>query len=228
MFLFAHSLLAQFDVEITLIGTNDISPYNRGSKGFDLRYEGVKGDPLLFKDWQTTSIQLTNRDTFSASAKINVDLIAQVLIIQLRNGTSGQIPLSKIKAFKIENPDGTTRLWKIYSEKEIEGSTGEGLKPYEVLVEGDFTLLKRMDKKFKKASFKEAYSIGNRYDEYVPTTDYWFREGKKPYQEIKLKRKAIEEALSAHTETVEKAMKAQKLDLTSEKEVVQLLKTLEK
>lgn len=217
-------VFAQLDVDIQ--GLNDVSPYNRAIKGFDLRYEGVKGTPLLFEDWQPAKLQLANRDTFSASVKINVDLEQNVLLLQWKNGKVGQISLFKLKAFQIEDKDGT-HTWQLITEKEVEGTSNSQLKVYEILYAGKFTLLKSIKKSFKKANFKEAYSIGNRFDEYAQEIDYWLREGKKPYQEIKLKRKAIEEALPHQTIQIERVLKTQKLNLGDEKEVVLLLKALE-
>lgn len=223
-FVLTSVVFAQLDVDIQ--GLNDVSPYNRGTKGFDLRYEGVKGTPLLFEDWQVAKIQLANRDTFSASAKINIDLEQNVLLLQWKDGKVGQISLSKIKAFQTEDKDGT-HSWQLMTEKEVEGTTNSQLKVYETLSAGKFTLLKSVKKSFKKANFKEAYSIGNRFDEYIMQVDYWLREEQKPYQEIKLKRKALEEALPRQTSRIESVLKKQKLNLGDEKEMVVLLKALE-
>ncbi|MFN7119682.1 MAG: hypothetical protein ACK4TA_23000 [Saprospiraceae bacterium] len=231
-FTFAFLLLAYStifaQVLLDIQGLNDVSPYNRGAKGFDLRYEGVRGTPLLFDDWQTAKIQLADRDTFGATAKINVDLEQNLLILQLPGEKVGQVSPYKLKAFKIEDAASRqTQLWTVLREKEVEGTTNSQEKFYELLHQGKFTLLKSVKKTFKRANYKEAYSIGARYDEYIKGVDYWLREGDKPFQEIKLKRKSLDEVLSRYASRMERIIKNQKLNVSEEKDVIKLLTALE-
>lgn len=224
---FYSHLSAQLDVEINLIGAGDLTPYKHGGKGFDLRYEGVRGTPLLFEDWQTAQIQLVNQDTFSNPVKINVDLEQNIMIIQMRNGTLGQVNISKMKAFKIIQADNQSDTWQILPEKEVENNNNGQLKCYQILYHGTFTFLKEVNKKFVKASYQQAYSIGNRYDEYVPDVVYWLRENKAAFQKVKLKQKAIEAALPSQASRLGRVAKTQNLNIGNEKEVAQLLAVLE-
>jgi len=228
IFLFSCGYLsAQLDLEINLIGDGDMAPY-KNSRGFDLRYEGVRGTPLLFDDWQTAQIQLINQDSFSNLTKMNVDLNLQVMVIQMRDGSTGQVNISRIKSFKTISPDNQINTWQILPEKEIEGTDNPQLKCYHILHAGKITFVKAVNKKLLKASYKEAYSIGNRYDEYIKDVEYWISADEKPYQKIKLKQKSLEEALPRQAARIARTLKTQKLSAGDEKDIIQLLQILEK
>lgn len=208
-------------------GVGNLSPYIVSQMGFDNRYQGIKGTPFLFDKWQEGKVMLVKQDTFSVSLQLNIDLVNSAVTILLPNGAIGQIQATHLKKIQVKDANNQLNEWIVAFELEIEGTDNARQQIYQVLKEGHFTLLKSTQKRLQKADYKGAYNVGNKFDEFVTETTYWLREGDEPYQKIKLKRKALEEALPKHTASMEKIIKTQRLDLTYDMDVIQLLKALE-
>lgn len=216
------------DPEQNLRALGNLSPYSAGALGFDNRYEGVKGSPYLFSAWQNGRIQFAKQDTASLPIKLNVDLVTQVIIVQLKDGSNGQVSALYTKSFTTYNSDTETyHKWLVKSEKEVEGVKSVRLKFYEVLHEGNFNFLRSISKKFVKANYEGAYAAGEPFDEFKTEEDLWLQVPGQVYEKVKLRKKDIEKALSAYAEQVEKLVKANKLNLNKESDIATLLKLLE-
>ncbi len=230
MILFFSAATAQqtFDPEQNLRDLGNLSPYGAGAIGFDNRYEGIQGTPFLFEDWRLGSIKFIKQDTFSAPVKLNVDLITQVVTVQLRNGTAGEMSASYIQGLKVLDPDTkSSRQYLVAREGDIEGVRSVRLKFYEILHKGEFTFLKLVEKKFKKADFQGAYSADRRYDEFLTQESYWLQIPGKPFEKVALKRKNIEKALAGYEDRVSTITKKNKLNLNQEEDIAQLISLLE-
>lgn len=208
-------------------GVGNLSPYIVSQMGFDNRYQGIKGTPMLFDNWQEGKVMLKEQDTFSMSLKLNIDLVIPAVMVRMPNGTVGQMGTTHLKKIQIIDAHNQQNVWIVAAEKEIEGTDNVRQRIYEVLKEGQFTLLKATQKRLQEADYQGAYNVGNKFDEFVAETIYWLRAGDQPFQKTKLKRKAIEEAFPQHTAHIEKVMKKQKLDLTSDRDVITLLTAME-
>lgn len=233
--LFAVILFAQtpapsqgFDPEQNLRALANLTPLSAGAVGFDNRYGGVHGSPLLFTEFQMGMIQFTKQDTFSTAFNLNLDLIKNSLLVRLRNGTWGEISATNIKALQFQNAPNQPAHWIVASEKEVEGVNSVRMKFYGTLHEGQYRLLKSVEKTFKKADYQGAYNNGSTYDEFLTAESYWLSTPGKPFEKVKIKRKDMEKALSDRANQVEKILKDNKLNLNNEQDVVQLLILLEK
>jgi len=216
-----------FDPEQNLRILGNLDPLSAGAIGFDNRYEGIKGSPFLFTDFQMGTIQFAKQDTFSTVFKLNLDLVKNTLLVQLRNGSLGEISANNLKALKFANIPGQTSQWIIASEKAVEGINSVRLKFYGAVYDGKSRLLKSVEKKFKKADYQGAYSSDRTYDEFLTNETYWLSVNGKPFEKVKMKRKDIEKTLADQANQVEKLVKEQKLNLNSESDIVQLLKLLD-
>ena len=227
---FTPSLFAQqgIDPEQNLRALGNLTPLSVGAIGFDNRYAGVQGTPLLFPEWQWGTIQFTKQDTFSVPYKLNVDLIKNTLIIQLRDGSLGEISANNVQAIQVKNEAGAAMRWRVASEKEVEGIRSVRLKFYQAFYDGKSSLLKSNDKRFKKADYKGAYNAGNTHDEFLTEEAFWLRVEEKPFEKIKIRRKEMENALSAQAAEVTRLTKTNKLNLNDVNDVAQLLMLLEK
>lgn len=215
---------AQADKEQTLRLIGNMTPYSPGVIGFDNRYQGIQGDPFLFSQWQLGRIRFVKQDTFSIPLNINIDLVKQVLVVQMRDGSSSQVTATNVKAIQTTDADQRLRRWTVLSEKEVENVNSVRLKFYEILHEGTFQLLKLTEKTFKKANYQGAYNVGNAFDEFVTEISYWLRGDGKKFTKVKMKRKEIESILPTSAPPL---IKNQKLDLTNENDVIKLLGQLE-
>ncbi len=217
-----------FDPEQNLRALGNLTPLSSGALGFDNRYQGVKGSPFLFSDFEYGSIQFTKQDTFSTPFKINVDLIKNTLLVQLSNGSLGEVTANNVKALQFKTLPDQPSKWIVLSEKEVEGINSVRLKFYGNLHNGQYRLFKSITKTFKKANYQGAYNSGNTYDEFLTEENYWLSAPGKPFEKIKLKKKEIEKVLSDKAAKVQQIVQQNKLDLNDHYDIVQLLILLEK
>lgn len=216
-----------FDPEQNLRTLGNLTPLSAGAIGFDNRYEGVKGTPFLFPEFQSGAIQFAKQDTLSTVFKLNVDLVKNTLLVRLRDGSMGEISANNVKALNFKEAMDQPMQWVVASEKEVEGINSVRLKFYGALHNGKNRLYKVIEKRFKKADYQGAYSSGNTYDEFITDEHYWFSVQGKPFEKVKLKRKDLEKSLSDQADQVAQLAKEHSLNLNSEKDIVQLLVLLE-
>lgn len=216
------------DPEQNLRALGNLTPLSSGALGFDNRYQGVKGSPFLFSDFESGTIQFTKQDTFSTPFKLNVDLIKNTLLVQLNNGSLGEISANNVKALQFKTLPNQPAKWIVLSEKEVEGINSVRLKFYGNLYNGQYRLFKSITKTFKKANYQGAYNAGNTYDEFLTEENYWLSAPGKPFEKVKLKKKDIEKALSDKAAKVQQIVQQNKLDLNDHYDIVQLLILLEK
>lgn len=228
--LFFSVVMAQqvFDPEQNLRDLGNLSPYSAGAVAFDNRYEGIQGTPFLFEDWRMGSIKFVKQDTFGTPVKLNVDLITQVVAVLLRDGSVGEMSATYIRELKVSNPAAkSSKHFLVAREGDIEGIRSVRLKFYEILHKGEFTFLKLVEKKFKKADFQGAYSADRRYDEFLTQESYWLQIPGKSFEKVNLKRKDIEKALTGYEDRISGIAKKNKLSLNQEEDIARLLGLLE-
>lgn len=212
------------DEDLRQLGT--IGPMSAGARTIDLRYEGVKGNPFLFEDWQNAALQLRGQEGFGNEVSINIDGEKNQLYFQLPGGYSGVIPSDKIQALKILNDDGE-QVFEVWPSKEVENAKDTTLKYYQSLYDGKFKLLKLTFKFFVKADYKGPYSTDTRYDEYKADNSYWLKEENGAFHKVKMKRKSLEQALPSYADKVQPLMKQNKISFQTEEDLVAFLKLLE-
>jgi hypothetical protein len=204
-----------------------LNPNTPGVRSIDLRYEGIKGTQFLSEEWQQGAFRLKGQEEFSQDISVQLNLIEHALYFQLNNGFTGVLPTAKVEALRITTGPEQYRLFRVFPEAEVEGGNENKLKFYEVLFEGPFLLLQYHYKMFREADFKGAYSADRRYDEYVDLNTLWLKEEGKRFEKIKIKRKDIENALPSCADKIQKVMKAEKISLQKEEDLVDLLTALQ-
>lgn len=201
----------------------NLAPGSGPIRTIDNRYEGVRGNPFLSEDWQKGTIKLASKDDFGQEVLLMLNLFEQVLYFRLTNGFASSLPSSTLHAFRIYTSPEQFDLFRVYPEAVIEGTNNPKLKFYEVLFEGPFVLLKQHAKTFRAADYKAAYSTNQRYDEFADQSSLWLQEKGKDFVKIKLKRKAIEQALPEYADLIREVMKSEKISLNQEEDLVRLL-----
>jgi len=229
----SFALYGQEDQEVSddyvfndILNMSKISVGNIGPRTFDLRYEGVKGTPMIFRDWQPGVIHLKKKDSEPLEVKVNYNALEQQLLFKLPTGQMGVLPLGEVEKVTAQRED-TTYLFKVYPQSEVEGRRKDDLKFYEVLYEGDCTFLKVVNKKFKRADYKHPYGPDRRADTFLDLIDYYLKVEDGEYEKIKLKEKHILEALSDHAPQAEAITKENGWELEKETEVAALLQKIE-
>jgi hypothetical protein len=168
----------------------NISPVDAGAVGFDDRYEGVKGTPLLFDDWKTGNLFLKD-NSWVRNLKLNLNVHDNILyLLTAENEEIFAIPNQEISEVHIIS-DAGTRIYRNYLPEQFD----KKIKPdllFEILAQGEYTFLKLSKKLFKEADYKAAYSADRRYDEYVSSTIYYLSHKEEPFVKIKPTRKNLQ------------------------------------
>jgi len=167
----------------------NISPLSPGAMGFDDRYEGVKGTPLLYDDWVEGNLFLKD-NTWIRNLKMNLDIHDNFLYILSRE--NGQIftlsneEINEIHLF----PEGETILFRKFLPEQFDKKIDPDLL-FEVLAQGEYIFMKLSKKLFREANYQQAYSPDRRYDEFILSTSYYLTNSEGMLEKIKLTEKAL-------------------------------------
>jgi hypothetical protein len=204
-----------------------LGPLSPGARGFDNRYEGVRGSPLLFEDWREARIVVQGGTAEGEQAEININQYDNLLVVRFPGGQAGTVPVAKIRMLHVKTPAGT-RTFESLPATMVENDSEEEKRFYEVLRQGKFTLLKAHEKIFQKADYKGAYSTDRRYDEFLDRQVYYLRGPDGPFEKLnKLKSKAIEKTLPGYEKEIGEIVNKEKLDLREERDVIRLIELLD-
>lgn len=162
--------------------------------GFDNRYEGVRGSPMIYDAWQTGMIQVSDVSTVPSGVKMNIDGANNQVHVQMKTGVIA-LQNDKFQYVLIETPQGTVK-YQVFKKIELLGEgKAEGEMLVEVLFDSEkYGLLKDPKVIFKKANYQGAYSADVRYDEYVHSPVYFLRTGNM-HKKIKLRKKTIQKII---------------------------------
>ena len=181
---------------------------------YDNRYEGVKGTPYFFDEW--------NKATISASNKVfqNVEVRYNVYEnnLQYRNSQGEAIIFEpfRVDSFSLKNSmtnqEYTFKKYPVLASQDVR-LAGRFLA---VLYEGEKTqLLMLPEKIFKKANYQGAYSTGNKYDELYDDNSFYFVGPDQKLSKIKLNKKNLLRALSNKQDAVQRYASSNNLDLNT-------------
>lgn len=192
---------------------------------FDSRYEGVRGNPLLFDTWKDGRLKIKGNDKVIEPIRLNINLEKQVAAVCYFNGSIGVLPAGKIEFLSFATDSVTGRFIALPGNS-VDPSRGADLRFYEALHEGArFTLLKYRHKEFRKADYKGAYSTQVRYDEYVEEIQYFLRMGDASFAKVRLRASVIEKQFAAWK--IELPAGVFGADLNTEAGIITLLSKLE-
>lgn len=223
-----HTLQAQITVnndftQQDLVNLGSLSPYSPGVRGFDNRYEGVKGSPYWYEDWQNGYIVVQDKGKISQPVSLQLDQYNRTLYFRIEGKTSGYLPAKQIQSVELENGD----FWGSFPESLVESQKSDKWKFYRVLHRGNFTLLKSGDKILKKADYQGAYSPDRRYDEFISEESYYFSADNKTFEKIRLRKKTIIKIFPDREVQINNLLRKNDWDSETESGFVALLKALE-
>lgn len=171
---------------------------------FDNRYEGVRGTPYLIPSWLPGSVQLASKVPLP-ELKLKYDANQRLLLLLRNAKDSIYLDMNRIESFVLNDPTKTQpRAFKRFYDAPDPAMRREY---FEVLVPGNYSLLKLQRKTLQKASFAGAYSADRRYDELVDQTDYFVRTADGRLQPLKLNAKALTAALPEHSAQIQAELK---------------------
>ena len=206
----------------------NLGPNSLSVQGFDNRYEGVVGSAFLWEKWRTAQILFTGKEHYSREVEANLDLVSQQLFFRLSSLRGGYIPTRDIHAVRFGPADAPEALFVTHLRGEVEGDRNEEIAFYQVLHQGDYTLLKHLSKYLLKANFKGGYSPDRRHDEYLARQAYFLRDSAGVFHKVKLRRKTLEKVLPRQSDRIRKYWKREQLKQDDEQSIILLLSLLEK
>jgi hypothetical protein len=188
----------------------------------DKLYEGVRGTPYLFDEWNPGNIYLTD-STYIKNVNIKYNIYTDDLLYL--NSTSGDsliINRSMIWKFEIidKPPDDIILM------KEMDFKPGKTAKKVfvRVIYDGKSKLVLKYNKTFIKANYKGAYATGNKYDEYIDDYQYYIIKSSNNPVKIKLNKKSVVKALSDKEDKVKAYLDGHSLKLNNEDDIAELIK----
>ncbi|MDX1940225.1 MAG: hypothetical protein SFU99_06705 [Saprospiraceae bacterium] len=233
-FLFAISLLgftpikAQFnDLEATELALRRIA--NIRSEGSNSnRYANVQGSPYLNEGWRNGRLFLKNQDSATTDILINIDLVSQLVLVQLRDGSVGMISPLSIQKIEIQGDSYSYRSFIIETEDRLLGNLNNSPTFCEILYEGKFRLIRQIHKRMYQP-YATPYTTSDGHREITTIENIWLQSPEnQSYQKLKLTRKSIEKALPTYRDRIRQLSKKHDLDLTNLSDAVQLFKFLDK
>lgn len=178
-------------------------------RSFDNRYEGTKGSPMLFEQFQKASIELSDGKAFE-NVYVNIDFYQNKVFV---NRTS-QVIEPNVAVSKVEFADSK----KIFvSGKDLGDS---GIFMAELLSSGDVNLYAVRGKKFLKASYTGAYSANKPYDEFIDKTSYYVQKKEGQLMPFKAKKKSLLEYVPMSKKELSDYLLKENMDLGNEKDLV--------
>ncbi|MDJ1494306.1 hypothetical protein QNI19_15285 [Cytophagaceae bacterium DM2B3-1] len=195
-------------------------------RGFDNRYEGLRGSPYLLQHWCNADVTLAN-SKIQNDVPVKYDVYSNRLVMRRSQGDSAIVVSSSVKGFLLKDVlTGQNRLFERFPDLKTDDAI---LKEeyLEVLYEGKTALLVRYDKKVLKASYQGAYSSGRTYDELMDEKNYYIRKADQTISKVKLGKKSVLEHLNA-SDDLKKFVEQEKLDLKETKDVIRLMEFADK
>lgn len=157
--------------EENLKAISNLSATSIGGVGFDTRYKGIKGSPMLFDTLLTSFLKINSQDKY-IQLETNIDLVSNsVHFIHPRTKQMVAIPGSKITEIIIRNGN-TDMIFRTMEGSDLKKNTGDFVF-YQVLNDNPCQLIKVPAKEFTEADYKQAYSPDRQYDEFSTTYKYY-------------------------------------------------------
>ena len=178
-------------------------------RSFDNRYEGTKGSPMLFEQFQKANIELGDGKTFE-NVYVNIDFFQNKVFV---NRTS-QVIEPNVPVTKVEFADSK----KVFVSGKDLGD--KDIFMAELLSAGDVNLYAERGKKFLKASYTGAYSANKPYDEFIDKTSYYVQKKDGKLVSFKAKKKALLEYVPMSKKELSEYLLKENMDLGEEKDLV--------
>jgi len=233
--LFSFSLFAQnnevkekplpFNLQDNLNTIGNISATSIGGQGFDLRYEGVKGNPFLYEKWYPAHIKIEGKLYEDQKVKYMINLEKQMIVGRFKSGRYTSVSMTAFEEIHIQKDDQNI-VFIILPPSDPRNDLSKAML-CEVLYNGANQFLKHHYKIFKKADYENAYSLDVRYDEYQVHAQYFIDSADGSFTKIKLKKKALTKSFPHWEKQLKAFAKKNKSMLSTEKDLKLFLVSLE-
>lgn len=150
---------------------SNLSATSIGGIGFDTRYKGIKGSPMLFDTLLLSFIKMNDQDKY-IQIESNIDLVSNsVHFVHPKTKQMLSISASKVSEIIIRD-DSSDLVYRTMEGTHLNKSTSDFVF-YQVLNNNPYQLIKVPFKEFVEADYKQAYSPGRQFDEFNTTYKYF-------------------------------------------------------
>jgi len=188
---------------------------NEGIREFDLSDTSTKGSPYLFSELQSGTIAFINSGT-KKKYNFNIDLDNKVVLVKVGNELY-QLNLSYIDSFGIDGTTGVQNYNVLVNKKDEH-------EVYEVLVDGEYTLLKEHSVKYVKSNYNNVLNTGRKYDKYVAQNDFYFFTNDR-LNKLEKKEKKIKKAFKTYP-VLSRSYKKLDFKLSNENEMIEFFNSV--
>jgi hypothetical protein len=186
---------------------------------FDNRYEGTKGTPYVFETWFPGEVFLKSKKKILVK-ELNYNCFDNELVyLDPATKVIRLINRYTVDLFYIKNGSDTLLFAPIEPDND-----GEFLFA-QVLYKGGSVVYKLYQKEFVRANYEGGYSADRKYDQFADKSDFYFSKQDDPqFYKVKKSKKQILSVFPDAKDEISSYIKAEKLDLKREEDVVKLLK----
>lgn len=199
----------------------------RDNESTNDRYANVQGLPFLYENWQKGRVYLKGKDSTVLDVTLNLDLVTELMLVRFDSETTGAISPFRIERLEVFDTGNSKRNFIIMSEKELLNNLNRSPIFIEVLYDGAFKLLRRIQKRMYQP-YPTPYSTDDGHREIATIESIWLQKpGESHYKKVKLRRGYLEKTLPSYRKDIRQLSKQNKLNLRDLQDVIRLLKLLE-
>jgi len=181
----------------------------------------VIGDTYLSTEWKRSVILLYDKNKLIEGFPIRYDIKADELDVKSASGVK-VLEGRKVKSFMWMDSSRAEPYYFINAKDfKVDGTSLIGF--FEVLVDGNSPLFKKMNVSIKKADYNVILSVGSRDDKILKNATYYLAEGTSAY-EIPGSKKKFLQLLKSKADDVESYMDSNGLSIKKEEELILICK----
>jgi hypothetical protein len=187
-------------------------------KTFDNRYEGTKGTPYVFEQWTPGEVFLKDKKRIIIQEMNYNCYDNEVAYLDPSSKAVMLINKFTVDLFYLKSGEDTLVFVPVQLEED------KGPVFTQLLYKGESTLYKLYGKEFVRANYEGGYSADRKYDEFADKSSLYMSTSDDPAL-IKLKKskKQILTAFPDAEDEMSAYIKAEKLDLKNEADLIRLL-----
>lgn len=186
-------------------------------------YEGVRGTPLLLKDWAKGKIVLHSGKIYD-DLQLKYDVYKNSILAKRNKMPDIYLNNDQIYSFVIYDPD--TQNGRRFKKLDSSVDGIEKNQFFEVIYEGKWSFLALHKKIFLKADYKGAYSAGKAYDEFKDHKDLYVYAPDGSLHKYKPRVNKLAKILGMNKKEISGMLEAKRLSLEDSQDVAVLLKEI--
>jgi hypothetical protein len=157
--------------EENLRAISNLSATSIGGVGFDTRYKGIKGSPMLFDTLLPSFLKINNQENY-IQIESDIDLVSNsVYFLHPKTKQMVSVSGSRITEIIIRQ-DNNDMIFRTMEGSYLKRNSGDFIF-YQVMNNSPNQLIKVPVIEFTEADYKQAYSPGRQFDEFSTTYKYY-------------------------------------------------------